>query len=78
MNDQGVGIRFLEGAKDSFLFFIASGPTLGSIDLHIKWELATASPGVKLQGHQTDHSPPSRAEIKNVGAIPPLPHVFMA
>jgi hypothetical protein len=29
--------------------------------------------GVKRPGHETDHSPPSSAEVKNGGAIPPLP-----
>jgi hypothetical protein len=36
------------------------------------------SPGVKLQGREADHLAPSSAEVKNVGAIPPLPHIFMA
>jgi hypothetical protein len=30
--------------------------------------------GVKLEGRETDHPPPSRAEVKNRGAIPPLPY----
>jgi hypothetical protein len=34
--------------------------------------------GVKGPGHEADHISPSRAEVKNGGAIPPLPHVFMA
>jgi hypothetical protein len=29
--------------------------------------------GVKRPGHEADHSPPSSAEVKNGGAIPPLP-----
>jgi hypothetical protein len=29
--------------------------------------------GVKRPGRETDHSPPSSAEVKNGGAIPPLP-----
>jgi hypothetical protein len=32
------------------------------------------SPGVKWQGREADHSPPPSAEVKNGGAIPPLPH----
>jgi hypothetical protein len=32
------------------------------------------SPGVKRQGREGDHSFPYTAEIKNGGAIPPLPH----
>jgi hypothetical protein len=34
--------------------------------------------GTKGWGHEADHSSPSSAEVKNGGAIPPLPHVFMA
>jgi hypothetical protein len=30
------------------------------------------SPGVKWQGHEADHSPPSSAEVKNGGATPVL------
>jgi hypothetical protein len=34
--------------------------------------------GVKRQGRETDHSPPSSAEVKKGGAIPPLPpYVFI-
>jgi hypothetical protein len=36
-------------------------------------------PGGKRQGSETDLSPPSSAEVKNGGTIPPLPpYVFMA
>jgi hypothetical protein len=31
-------------------------------------------PGVKLLGREAEHSPPSRAEVKNGGVIPPLSH----
>jgi hypothetical protein len=33
------------------------------------------SPGVKWPGSGADHSPPSSAEVKNNGPIPPLPHM---
>jgi hypothetical protein len=45
---------------------LALGPTQPSI----QWV-----PGVKWQGREADHSPPSNAEVKNGGAIPPLPHM---
>jgi hypothetical protein len=32
-------------------------------------------PGVNHPGYEADHSPPSSAEIKNGGAIPPLLHM---
>jgi hypothetical protein len=36
-------------------------------------------PGAKRPGSETHYSPPSSAEVKNGGAIPPLhPYVFMA
>jgi hypothetical protein len=31
------------------------------------------SSGVKRPGHEADHSLPSNVEVKNGGAIPPLP-----
>jgi hypothetical protein len=31
------------------------------------------SPAVKRQGRETDHLPPPSAEVKNSGAVPPLP-----
>jgi hypothetical protein len=30
--------------------------------------------GVKLPEREADHSPPSSAQVKNGGTIPPLPH----
>jgi hypothetical protein len=35
-------------------------------------------PGVKRRRREADHSPPANAEIKNDGAIPPLPQNFFA
>jgi hypothetical protein len=32
--------------------------------------------GGTFPGSEADHSPPSRAEVKNGGAIPPLPHMY--
>jgi len=35
-------------------------------------------PEVKRLAREADHSPPSNSEVKNAGAVPPLPqHVFM-
>jgi hypothetical protein len=31
---------------------------------------------VKLPRCEVDHTPPSSAEVKNSGTIPPLPHMF--
>jgi hypothetical protein len=34
-------------------------------------------PGVKLSGYECDHSYPSNANVKNGGAIPPVPHMSL-
>jgi hypothetical protein len=38
----------------------------------IQWVPGASSLGVRRQGHDADHSPPSSAELKNGGPIPPL------
>jgi hypothetical protein len=38
--------------------------------------LSRFPPGVKRSGREADHSPPSNAEVKNGGAVPPLPRMF--
>jgi hypothetical protein len=53
--------------KDIFLFSTASRPALRSTQPPL-------SPGVKRPGREADHSPPSSAEVKNSGVVPPLPH----
>jgi hypothetical protein len=40
----------------------------------IQWVLEVLSPVVKRPGREADHSSPSSAEVKNVGATPPLSH----
>jgi hypothetical protein len=48
-----------------FLFSAASRPTLGPTQ--------PLSHGIKWQGCEADHSPPFSVEIKEDGAVPPLP-----
>jgi hypothetical protein len=61
------------GRGKIFLFYITSRLALGPTQPPIQWVS-----GVKQLGGEVDHSPPSSAEVKNGGSIPPLPHVFMA
>jgi hypothetical protein len=61
--------------QEGFLFSTASRPALGPTQPPIQWVPGTLSPGGKWPGHEADHSPPSFAEVKNGGAIPPLPHM---
>jgi hypothetical protein len=62
-----VGVRFPAGIRD--FFFTACRPALGPTQPPIQWV-----PGVKRPGREADHSPPSSAEVKNGGAMPPLPY----
>jgi hypothetical protein len=59
LEDQGSGREFESGRVKNFYFFISSRPALGSTQPPIKWV-----PGVKRQGREADHSPPTSAEKK--------------
>jgi hypothetical protein len=56
-----------------FLFSLSSRPVLGPTQRLIQWVAEALSPGVKRLWLEADGSPPSSAEVKNGGAIPPLP-----
>jgi hypothetical protein len=58
-----------------FLFFTALRPVLEGTHPPIQWETLTCSSGVKRQGRETNHPPPSSAEVKNVGAMPSFLHM---
>jgi hypothetical protein len=70
MDDRRIEIRFLvgEGRDYSLLHSVQTGSGAESVP-------EALSPGVKRQGREADHSPPSRAEVKNGGAVPPLSHM---
>jgi hypothetical protein len=56
------------------LLATASRPALGPTHPLLQWV-----PWVKRSGRNVDHSPPSSAEVRMRGAIPPLPqYVFVA
>jgi hypothetical protein len=59
----------------NILFFTASRPTLGPTQPPIQWISGAISPDAKRPGREADQSHPSSAEVKNGGAIPPLPHM---
>jgi hypothetical protein len=56
------------------LYKVYIPPTLGLTQPPIQWESAALSLGVRRPGPEADHSPPSSAEVKTRGAIPPLPN----
>jgi hypothetical protein len=49
----------------SFFFTTASRPALGPAQPPLRWVPGALSLVVKQPGHETDHSPPSNAEVKN-------------
>jgi hypothetical protein len=59
------------GAKDFSLFHSVQ---TGSGYHPASYPMGTG--GSFHEGNETDHSPPSSAEVKNDGAIPPPPHTY--
>jgi hypothetical protein len=67
------GVRFLEGACDfSLLHSIRTGS--GAYPASFPVDAGGSFPGVKAARHEAGHSPPSSAEVRNGGSIPPLPY----
>jgi hypothetical protein len=52
------------GGGKNFHFFMSSRPDLGFTQPPFQWVTGTHSPGVKRQGREVDHSPPTSAEVK--------------
>jgi hypothetical protein len=63
----------ITGRGKNFFFSIASIPGLAPTQPPIQWVPEDLSSGVKRSGREANRSPPSSAEVKNGGAIPPLP-----
>jgi hypothetical protein len=61
--------------KGIFLFSTTSRPALEPTQPPSQQVPRAASQEIKWPGREADHSPPSSAEVKNVGAVPPLPHM---
>jgi hypothetical protein len=55
------------------VFFIDHGNE-EDVDLNDPTGIRGISAGLKRQGREADHPPPSSAKVKNGGDIPPLPH----
>jgi hypothetical protein len=60
-------------AHQAFLHSVQTG--LGPTQPFIQWVPGALPPGVKRQGREADHSPPSSAEVNSGGGIPPFPHI---
>jgi hypothetical protein len=62
-----------------FLFTTASRMALGPTQPPIQWVTGVLSLRIKRPGRETDHSPPSSAEVKNEWSYTSTPqYVFMA
>jgi hypothetical protein len=60
--------------QETFLISTALRPTPGPIQPHVHWVPGAPSLGAQWPGCDADHSLPSSVQVKNCGAIPPLPH----
>jgi hypothetical protein len=72
--DSSDGIVTGYGQCKILLFSTASRLTLGPTQAPIQLVLGAIFPGVNWLRREADHSPPSSAEVKKGGSIPPLPH----
>jgi hypothetical protein len=60
------------GKGNIFFSYLSTRQALGSAQPPIKWVPEALFPCVKRPGRDTYHSPPSSAEVKNVGATSPF------
>jgi hypothetical protein len=75
LDRQGMRVRFLARAR-IFLFSITFRPALGPTQPPAQWIPVSGFPEVQRPGRETDHSSRASAEVKNDGAVPPLPTCF--
>jgi hypothetical protein len=69
-------VQFAEG-QEIILYSTVSRLALRPTQAPIQSVLGALSPELKRPKCEADHSPPSSTEIKNSGAIPPLPHTSL-
>jgi hypothetical protein len=77
----GLDDRWFESRQNLgiFLFTTASRLALVSIQIHVQCVPGALSVGEKRQGSESDHSPPTSAEVKNTWSYTSSPqYVFMA
>jgi hypothetical protein len=71
LDDQGFESRQRPGI---FLFTTASRPALVSTQSPIQWVPEGSFSGVKRPGCEAEHSPPSRADVKNAWSCTSIPN----
>jgi hypothetical protein len=57
-----------------FVYSAASRPVMVSTISLLQWLPAVLFTEITQPNSEADHSPPTGVEVKNVEAIPPLPH----
>jgi hypothetical protein len=67
----------IPGSSKICIFSTAPKPALRLTHPPLQWVREVNFSGVKQQGREADHSPPSSTEVKNGGGIPPLPHISL-
>jgi hypothetical protein len=65
LDDRGVGVPS-PGKVKKFLFSTSSRPALGPTQPPIQWVPGDLSPGVKREGREADHSPPTSADFNKM------------
>jgi hypothetical protein len=63
--------------QETFLFTIAPIPALEPRQSPIQTALVDASAGIKRQEREDGHKLPFKADVKNAGATPQLPHTHL-
>jgi hypothetical protein len=69
-----VEVRFMAGARSLSVFTVYI-PDLGPTRPLKQRIPENLSPGIKRSRREADHSPKCSVEVKNIGAIPPLPYI---
>jgi hypothetical protein len=73
----GLGFDSLQ-RQEIFLYSTASRSAINFTQSPIQWVHDALSKRIKQTWREAYHSPPSNAEVKNGGAVPHPPYVFMA
>jgi hypothetical protein len=72
------GLVNIRQGHEILLWSTVSRLVQGSTHPSIQWVSGALSTGVKGPYREADHSPPSSAEVKNGGIIPPFPIRLLA
>jgi hypothetical protein len=79
LDDRGIGVKSTGKKVKNFLFSTSFRPALGPTQPPIQWVPRALSPGIKRQGHESDHSSPASAEVKKMWIyISAPPYALMA